>query len=117
MAEATATAPATATDDDGFHHLFGLDELPPGGKRAVDLGGRSILICNAGGEIYAVANACTHAAIPLLSGKLRGCVLECPLHGGRFDLRDGRPVAGPPRRNLERFATRVIDGRIAVRLT
>lgn len=101
---------------DGFHDLFRLDELAPGEKRAIDLNGRSILVCNVAGEIHAVANACTHAAIPLLSGKLRGCVLECPLHGGRFDLRDGRPVAGPPRRVLDRFETRVSDGRIAVRI-
>ena len=112
----TEEAESPTAGNESFRDLLSLDELPPGGKRAFDVAGRSVLVCNVAGEIHAVANACTHAAIPLLSGKLRGCVLECPLHGGRFDLRDGRPVAGPPRRPLERFAVRIEDGRVRVRV-
>ena len=105
-----------ANPDGGFVALLSVDELPAGAMRAFDVAGRSILVCNAGGQIHAVENACTHAAVPLLPGRLRGCILECPLHGGRFDLRDGRAVAGPPRRPLPRFEVRIEGGRIAVQL-
>jgi 3-phenylpropionate/trans-cinnamate dioxygenase ferredoxin component len=107
---------ATAAPEDGFRDLLALAELAPGEMRVFDVDRLSVLVCNARGEVHAVENACTHAGVPLLAGRLRGCVLECPLHGGRFDLRDGRPVAGPPRRALRRFEVRVADGRVAIRL-
>lgn len=104
------------SDAEGFRPLLLVAELPPGEKRAFDLGGKSVLVCNVQGAIHAVENVCTHAGIALASGRLRGCVIECPLHGGKFDLRDGRPVAGPPRKPLPRFEVRIVKGRIAVRV-
>ncbi|HZR84114.1 MAG TPA: non-heme iron oxygenase ferredoxin subunit [Candidatus Binatia bacterium] len=110
------TGEAETSGDDGFRDVAALADLVPGAKLACDVDGRSVLVCNAGGEVHAVENACTHAGIPLASGRLRGCILECPMHGGRFDVRDGRPVAGPPRRALARFEVRIRDGRVAVRV-
>jgi Rieske Fe-S protein len=34
-------------------------------------------------------------------------VLHCPCHEGLFDLRSGRPIAGPPRRPLPRIVLEV----------
>jgi nitrite reductase/ring-hydroxylating ferredoxin subunit len=33
-------------------------------------------------------------------------VLECPLHGGKLDVRDGSPVAPPIRRPVATFPVR-----------
>ena len=117
MSEGGASGEASSSAATGeFVAVLRLDELPPGAKRAFDLAGRSVLVCNAGGELFAVDNACTHAGVPLLTGRLRACVLECPLHGGKFDLHDGRPVAGPPRRALACHEVRVDEGWVAVRV-
>jgi Rieske Fe-S protein len=36
--------------------------------------------------------------------------LHCPSHRGYFDLWTGRPLAGPPRRELPQIALEVRDG-------
>ena len=42
------------------------------------------------------------------------CVV-CPWHGGKFDLRDGSVVLGPPTRPAAAFEVREVDGRLQAR--
>ena len=77
-----------------------------GGSRAFELASRKLLLCNAGGTPYVVEDSCPHARVSLEGGAIEGTVLECPHHGGRLDLRDGRPVRLPIRRSVESFAVR-----------
>ncbi len=51
----------------------------------------------------AVEDLCTHAAIPLSEGSLEGCVVECSVHGARFDVSDGSVVRRPALRPLCTF--------------
>jgi 3-phenylpropionate/trans-cinnamate dioxygenase ferredoxin subunit len=74
--------------------------LAPGQTRAVEMAGHGILLCNVEGEIFAVRNECPHQEFGLDDARLRGAVLECSLHGGRFDVRDGCPVRAPTRESL-----------------
>jgi nitrite reductase/ring-hydroxylating ferredoxin subunit len=78
----------------------------PGGTRAFELASRRLLLCNAGGTPYVIENSCPHVRVSLEGGAIDGTVLECPHHGGRLDLRDGRPVRMPIRRGVESFAVR-----------
>jgi nitrite reductase/ring-hydroxylating ferredoxin subunit len=80
--------------------------LAPGEMRTIEIDGRSVLVCNAEGAFYALENRCPHAEIPLATGRLRGSVLECPLHGGKLDVRDGRPCAQPIRKPAATYAVR-----------
>jgi nitrite reductase/ring-hydroxylating ferredoxin subunit len=80
--------------------------LAPGEVRAVAVAGRDLLLCHAEGGFYALENRCPHAATSLAGGRLRGFVLECPLHGGKLDVRDGRPCALPIRSPAAAFAVR-----------
>lgn len=67
-----------------------LDELPPGGRKLVRLDGIEIALFNLGGIIYAIKNRCPHRSGPLIRGFIDGTVgIKCPMHGWRFDLRDG----------------------------
>ena len=76
----------------------------------------SILLCNVDGEFYAVENLCSHAATPLSHGRLDGYRLECPVHGARFDVRDGKVARRPARRALRTFPVVVTGSRVAIRL-
>ena len=58
-------------------------------------GPRRIAVFNAGGELVALDDRCSHQEAYLSNGWLEGCEVECPLHGATFDVRTGRP-AGPP---------------------
>lgn len=62
------------------------------GVRAGDL---DVALYNIGGEIYATHNICTHAHALLSDGWLEGDIIECPLHGGRFEVKTGKGL-GPP---------------------
>lgn len=98
---------------------FELDvsDLAPGDKRSVEHGDRKVLVCNVDGVVYAIADRCSHASVPLGGGRLEGCVLECPFHGAQFDVRDGRPVALPARRSVPSYpVTPLGGGRVRVEL-
>jgi nitrite reductase/ring-hydroxylating ferredoxin subunit len=88
--------------------------LGPGSLRAIEVGGRRILVCNAAGRFYALENRCPHIGVPLDGGRLEGTTLECPLHGGRLDVRDGSPQALPIRRRAVTFAVREVAGGIEI---
>ena len=60
-----------------------------------ELGTHGIVVCRVDGQLHALVDNCSHADTPLSTGRLRGPVLVCPLHGAGFDVRDGS-VQGPP---------------------
>ncbi len=73
-----------------------LSDLVDGEMRCFEHVGRyGIVVCRAGGELYALDDNCSHADTPLSEGRLRGFMVTCPLHGAAFDVRDGAHQ-GPP---------------------
>ncbi|MEW6271951.1 MAG: Rieske 2Fe-2S domain-containing protein [Thermodesulfobacteriota bacterium] len=89
----------------------------PGRTRAFTIGGEAYVLCNAHGTPFVLRDECSHARTPLSGGRLCGFVLECPLHGGKIDVRDGSPAAPPVRRPVASFPVRVVEaGRIEVGL-
>jgi naphthalene 1,2-dioxygenase system ferredoxin subunit len=103
------------TDDVAWHAVpVALPE--PGRLAPFELWGRKLLLCNAEGAPYVVENRCSHALVALEDGTLRGTVLECPVHGGRIDVRSGQPVAPPIRKPVRSFPVRHAGGRLEVGL-
>lgn len=88
----------------------------PGQSESFVLDDFELLLCNAGGEPFVIDEVCPHALQSLRGGRIEGTVIECPLHGGQLDLRDGRPVAMPIRRPTECYAVRSEGERLQVRL-
>ena len=99
-----------------FKVAFANEELSDNDSRAITINGRSVLVCRAAGELYAVENRCTHQNAELEGGRIRGCYISCPLHGVRFDLRDGSPTGQLTRAPLTTFQVREVDGIIEVAL-
>jgi len=60
-------------------------------------------------ELVAYSQKCTHLSCAVIPRPDRGDLL-CPCHEGHFDLRTGRPTAGPPPRPLPRIQL-VVRGR------
>ncbi len=90
------------------------DEIGPGERKIVDVGGRSVGVFNVGGEYFALLNHCPHAGAPLCEGVLTGLVeptlpgdpvrysrrgemLRCPWHQWEFDVRTGQSWFDPRR--------------------
>lgn len=75
-----------------FQRVAALAEVPEGSNKAFGVGGRQILIARAPMGLFAVGAICSHQQQELEGGKMKACFLFCPLHGVRFDLRDGSPA-------------------------
>lgn len=100
---------------DGWHPL--AHPLPPEGRSlSVEVSGRRILLCQVDGQTYALEDQCPHVRVPLAGGRLDGFILECPLHGGKLDIRDGRAAALPIRRAAVVFPLRETSSGLEIQL-
>ena len=70
-------------------------DVPPGKALRVVVDGTEVLLCNVGGEIYAIEDVCTHDGGPLDQGELEGHCVVCPRHGATFDVRTGEALTLP----------------------
>ena len=102
-------------DADGVYRFAtALEDVAPGRSRRCVIGGQAVLVCNVGGDVYAITDTCSHDRGPLGEGRLRGHFIECPRHGSRFDVRDGEPTAPPALRAVATYPVRVRDGSVEV---
>ncbi len=89
-------------------------ELAPGALRPFEVAGQKLLLCRVGDEFFAIENKCSHTGALLTRARLRGDCIVCPVHGARFQLRDGKHLTPPASSGLRTFATQVVDGRVLV---
>ena len=93
-----------------------LAELEMGLPTAVTLpDGQRICLVRDDDRVYAVADRCPHRDFALSGGDIVApCILECPWHGARFDIRTGRVVEGPATDDLATFSVRVVGEEVFV---
>jgi nitrite reductase/ring-hydroxylating ferredoxin subunit len=103
-----------------------VDEIPPGERKIVELGGRSVGVFNVRGEFFAVLNRCPHQGGPLCKGNTLGFlrpagvgefqysrageIVRCPWHGWEYDLRTGQSWFDPARVLVRRYDVSVEAG-------
>jgi Rieske Fe-S protein len=63
------------------------------------------------GRLVAYGQQCTHLSCAVIPDPEKG-ELHCPCHHGYFEITEGRPVAGPPRRPLPLVKLEVRDGAV-----
>lgn len=90
-------------------------ELPEGEMRRAEWNGNRILLARRDGQIYAIAEVCSHFGGPLAEGEFEGCAVRCPWHGSRFSLVDGSVIDGPSVHRQPCLETRVAGEQIEVR--
>lgn len=95
------------TNQQKFIAVAELLDVPVGASKPVEIGGRSILLCNSDGQIFAVENICSHAEEPLECGRIKSGWIACPAHGARFDLETGEPLGRPATKKIATFAVRI----------
>ncbi len=93
-------------------------DLMDGTPSAVEVKGASVLIYrNSSGELFAIADRCSHRGGPLHEGKVDqfNCTVTCPWHASEFSMETGKIVKGPATAPQPRYLVRLAGGRIQVR--
>lgn len=89
-------------------------DIPEDDLIAWEHNGRRYAIYNTAEGYFASALMCTHEDESLEDGMVIDCVIECPLHGGRFDIRTGKALSAPVSRDLATYHVKVENGRVFV---
>jgi 3-phenylpropionate/trans-cinnamate dioxygenase ferredoxin subunit len=103
-----------------------VNEIPPGTRVSVKIGGRAVAVFNAGGQFYAVRDVCPHQGAPLsrgvLVGELTACRpgeysfhsdrphVKCPWHGWEYDLATGQSTYDPAHDRVRSYDVSVEGG-------
>ena len=61
-------------------------------------------------KLYATDGICTHGNVHLAYGLVKGKIIECSKHNGRFNLSDGSPARVPICRGLATYPVQELDG-------
>jgi nitrite reductase/ring-hydroxylating ferredoxin subunit len=74
-----------------------------------------VLLVRTGGQLYAIADRCTHRGGPLHEGEFGDGCIVCPWHGSKFRVSDGQVLAGPATRGQRAYEVRTRYGSIQLR--
>ncbi len=89
-----------------------VSELENGGRIFVEVDGQAIVVFNIAGELFAIADLCSHDNGPLGEGDVEEYEVVCPRHGAKFDIRTGKVLSLPAIVDIPTFPVRVNQGKI-----
>lgn len=69
------------------------------------------------GAVHVLDDSCTHQNAALSEGWVDDCIVECPLHMSRFDLRTGAVDAPPAELPVRVHTAEIVDGAVWVTLS
>ena len=99
-----------------FMEIAPVAELPEGERLFIEAAGRSIVIFNQAGKLYAIGDVCSHDNGPVGDGEIEGNEIICPRHGARFDIRTGKATSLPAVLDIPSFPVRVMGDMIEIGL-
>jgi nitrite reductase/ring-hydroxylating ferredoxin subunit len=95
--------------------VVSVADLRPGFMTTHVVEGREIVVAVTEEGVSVFDGFCSHAEFKLADCRLRrGCEIECPMHGARFQALDGAVLKGPATEPLERIESRVENGTLMV---
>lgn len=100
-----------------FVKIAKSSEVPEGGRISVVVDDRALLVFRIEGKVYAIEDVCSHDGQPLTDGPLDGCSIECPRHGARFDVRNGKALCMPAVEPIATFEVQQVGDDILVNTT
>jgi nitrite reductase/ring-hydroxylating ferredoxin subunit len=101
-----------------FYTVAHVGDIGPGEMTYVEVGPDEEPVCliNLDGEFYAINDCCTHEEASLSDGTIFGDEIECPLHGGAYEIRTGQPVAFPVVVPARTYRVRVVGDEVQIAL-
>lgn len=102
---------------DEFVAVAKVSEIAEGQFKVVEVCGKRLLICHAQGHFYAIDDTCTHDDGPLADGFLDGTAIECPRHGARFDVTNGKVLCLPAAMGITSYPIQVDGDAVTVKVS
>lgn len=97
-----------------FVRVAKVEEIAPGERLHHEFEEETVVVFNVGGQFFCIADVCTHDGGPLEDGDLEGHEIECPRHGARFDVRNGKALCLPAVTAVPSYQVKVEDGFVYV---
>ncbi len=91
-------------------------DVQPGQVKYVETDDFRLAICNVDGVFYCIEDTCSHDGGQLDQGTLQGEVIECPRHGARFNVTNGKVLRMPAVSAVETFPVKIEGDNITVEL-
>ncbi|HEY1793564.1 MAG TPA: NADH:ubiquinone reductase (Na(+)-transporting) subunit F [Opitutaceae bacterium] len=116
-ADSGARAADSPPDAEGWIEICAAAGLGPESVIRLDHGKKTYaLYRDAEGALHATDGLCTHGNTHLADGLVKGKLIECPKHNGRFNLADGSPARPPVCRGLVTYPLVERRGRLYLNL-
>jgi len=97
-----------------YIEIVPTDQIPEGERLFVELGGKSIVLFNLAGKLFAIGDVCSHDNGPVGDGEIEENEIICPRHGARFDIRTGKATSLPAIVDIPAYPVRVVDGMVEI---
>ncbi len=91
-----------------------FSDLSDDGVIRVVVGRHALALYNVDGEVYASDDLCNHGKASLSDGFLEDGIVECPLHGGTFDVRNGLPCSPPAIEPMKTYKVEIRGGDVVL---
>jgi Na+-transporting NADH:ubiquinone oxidoreductase subunit F len=115
---AVADVSAAVPDAAGWVKVCAATLLGPADVLRYDHGKKTFAIVrDERGALFASDGLCTHGNVHLADGLVKGGIIECPKHNGRFNLTDGSPARTPVCRGLATYPIRESGGVLQINLS
>jgi nitrite reductase/ring-hydroxylating ferredoxin subunit len=98
-----------------WQHLCAAAKLSEDEPLGFTVGELRIGLYKVNNEIFATDDVCQHAFAMLSTGFIEGHVVECPLHGAMFDVRNGECRTGDYD-DIRVFQVEIRDGEVYVNI-
>jgi Na+-transporting NADH:ubiquinone oxidoreductase subunit F len=108
---------AADVDADGWVDVCPGADLRSADVLRFDYGKKTFaLYRDAESKLYATDGVCTHGNVHLSTGLVKGTIIECSKHNGRFNLIDGSPARAPICRGLATYQIEERAGRLVLNI-
>jgi len=91
-------------------------DITPGQLKTFTVNRIGVLIANVEGTFFATQDLCTHDGGTLRDGELVHDEVECPRHGGRFNVKTGAATMMPAMFPIKIFPLKIEGDQILVAL-
>ncbi len=93
-ATAEAATISSAPSDSEYVEIGSVDDFSDGEGKLIEIEGKNIALFRSGSDFGAISDVCLHKGGALSEGDLRNGLVECPLHGHKYDFKNGKGAPG-----------------------